>query len=79
MVVVLVVQLKEDKDVVGQPADEESKDECSHDFERFGVLGHPVGSKFEDDDGVAEDDDDERDNETCNEATHCNYAVTVVV
>lgn len=63
--------------MVGQPADEESSDECRHDFEGFGRFGHPVGSKSEDDDRVADDDDEERDNEPCKEAAHCNYQVFV--
>lgn len=65
--------------MVGQPADEESSDECRHYFQRFGGFGHPVGSKSEDDDGVADDDDGEGDNEPCKEAAHCNYLVTVLV
>lgn len=65
--------------MVGQPADEERSDECRHDFERFRVFGHPVGSKFEDDDRVADDDDDERDNKSCKESAHGNYCVTVLV
>lgn len=78
MVVVLVVQLHQDKHVVGQPADEESSDERCHDSEGFGGFGHPVVSKFEDDDGVADDDDDERDNKPCKEAAKYDYLVTVV-
>lgn len=56
--------------MVGQPADEESSDKCRHDFQGFGGFGHPVGSKSEDDDGVADDDDGEGDNESCKEAAH---------
>lgn len=74
-----MVQLKQDEHVVGQPADEESSDERSHDFEGFGGFGHPVGPKFEDDDRIADDDDGERDNKPCKEAGHCNYLVTVLV
>lgn len=74
-----MVQLKQDEHVVRQPAGEESSDERSHDFEGFGGFGHPVGSEFEDDDWVADDDDDERDNKPCKEAAKRNYLVTVLV
>lgn len=74
-----MVQLQQDEHVVRQPADEESSDKRSHNFEGFGRFGHPVVSKFEDDDRVADDDDDERDNKPCKEAAKCNYLVTVLV
>lgn len=65
--------------MVGQPADEESSYERSHDFEGFGGFGHSVVSKFEDNDRVADDDDNERENKSCKQAAHCNYLVTVSV
>lgn len=74
-----MVQLEEDEDVVGQPADEESSNEGTHHFEGFGGSCHPVGSKFEEDDGVADEDDDEGDHKTCEEATECDYLVAVLV
>ena len=79
MVVDFVVQLEHDEHVVRKPADEESSDERRHDFEGFGVFGHPVVSKFEDDDRVADDDDEEWDDEPDKKAAHCNYLVTVHV
>lgn len=78
VVVFVDVQLKHDEDVIGQPADEKSGDERSHDFEGFGGFGHPVGFKFEDDGRVADDDDGERDDKPSKEAAHCDYLVTVV-
>lgn len=51
--------------MVGQPADEKSSNKGSHDFEGLGGFGHPVGAKFEDDDRIADNDDDERDNKPC--------------
>ncbi|KAG7244074.1 hypothetical protein INR49_006236 [Caranx melampygus] len=36
-----------------------------------------AATQFADDDGVANDDDDERDNESCEEAAYCNNLVTV--
>lgn len=63
--------------MIGQPADEESSNERSHDFEGFWVFGHPIGLKFEDDDRVADDDDDEGENKPCKQATQRNYLVTV--
>lgn len=74
-----MVQLKQDEHVIGQPADEESSHECSHDFEWFGGFSHPAGSKSEDDDRVADDDDGERDNKPCKEAAPCHNLVTVLV
>lgn len=79
MAIVLVVELKQDKDVIRQPADEKSSDERRHDFEGFGGFGHSVGPKFEDDDGVADDDDDKRDNKPSKEATQRYNLVTVLV
>lgn len=79
MVISVVVQLKQDEDVVGQPADEESSYESAHHFEGFGGFYHSIVSKFEDDDRVADDDDDERKDKACDEAAHCNNLVQVWV
>lgn len=64
--------------MVGQPTDEESSNKCSHHFEWFGGFHHPVGAKSGHDDRVADEDYDERDDEPCEEAAHCNYLVTVL-
>lgn len=57
-VVALVVQLKQYKDMVGQPADEECGYQGSHNFEGLGGLAHhSVGSQSQDDDRVTKDDD----------------------
>lgn len=78
-VVVFVVELEEDEDVVGQPAEEKSSDERGHDSEGLGGFDHPVGSQFENDDRVADDDDDKGDNEPSEEAAHGHNLVTVLV
>lgn len=64
--------------MVGQPADEESNNQSSHHFEWFGVFGHPVGSKLEDDDSIADGNDEERDNKAGEETTQCDSLVTVL-
>lgn len=74
-----MVQLEQDEYVVRQPADEESSDECGHDFEGFGGFCHPVVSKFEADERVTDDDDEERHNKSCEETTNSNYLVAVQV
>lgn len=65
--------------MVREPADEEPNNQSSHHLEWFGVFGHPVGSKLEDDDRVADGNDDERDNKASDETAHCDKLVTVFV
>lgn len=74
-----MLHLKQDKRVIGQPADEENNNKRSHYFEGFGRFGHSVGLEFYTNNGVADDDDDKRDNKPHKEAAKCNHSVNVSI
>ena len=65
-----MVQLQEDEDVVGQPADEEGDDEGRHDLQRLGGPLDGTAHQPAGDHRVAHDDNDERDNEATDKATN---------
>lgn len=56
--------------MVGQPAQEEGQNESRHDLKWFVGLRHLGGSQSEDDDGITNDDEDERDHKSKNKAAH---------
>lgn len=64
--------------MVRHPAQEEGQNESRHDLKRFVGLCHLGGSQSEDDDGITNNDEDERNHKSKNKAAHGNEFVAVL-